>query len=122
MTHELFQSCTSSATPQINEKDQQYNSYDARLSSLITWPRHLKHYPTTLGIAGFWYTGKPPKHIVMSHCFLTFKYLRLFFSPTGSGDTTICFHYGVGLKDRHAAEDPWAHHAIWSSFSFTSDT
>jgi E3 ubiquitin-protein ligase XIAP len=93
-----------------------YDSYETRLRSFITLPRYLKPDPTTLGIAGFWYTGKHPKQIVMTHALPNTHLSPFIFSPTGSGDTIICFHYGMGLQDWYAADDPWAQHAFWSPF------
>ena len=42
--------------------------------------------------------------------------IAFFFSHTGNGGMTICFHCGVGLKDWRAEDDPWTEHAIWSPF------
>ena len=59
----------------------QYDSHDARVRSFITWPRYSKPDHTILGIAGFWYTGKPLYKLSRHMSFLTLIYLRLLFLP-----------------------------------------
>jgi hypothetical protein len=35
-----------------------YDTYDARLRSFFTWPKHMHPSPTALSTAGFFYVGK----------------------------------------------------------------
>ena len=103
----------------------QYDSYDSRFRSFITWPRYLKPDPTTLSIASFWYTGTLPIQSVMTHSPPplpnTHLYLH-YFSPTGNGDTTTCFNCGVGLKDGRRKMIPGPSKHFGPHFAFTSGT
>ncbi|KAK9695253.1 Inhibitor of Apoptosis domain [Popillia japonica] len=60
-----------------------------RVESFKDWPISMKQKPKDLASAGFFYTG--------------------------SGDQTICFHCGIGLKDWQESDEPWEEHAMWSS-------
>lgn len=66
-----------------------YAVLDKRVESFKDWPISMKQKPKDLASAGFFYTG--------------------------SGDQTICFHCGIGLKDWQESDEPWEEHAMWSS-------
>lgn len=65
-----------------------YTLVDKRMESFKDWPISIKQKPKDLATAGFFYTG--------------------------SGDQTICFHCGIGLKDWQENDEPWEEHAMWS--------
>lgn len=62
---------------------------DSRVETFQKWPRAIKQRPDELAEAGFFYTG--------------------------SGDQTLCFYCGGGLKDWLETDDPWEQHALWFS-------
>jgi hypothetical protein len=66
-----------------------YATYENRLSSFNDWPLSLKIRPIELSEAGFFYLGK--------------------------GDSTLCFHCGLGLKDWKDNDDVWEEHARFST-------
>lgn len=65
----------------------EYASYDARLRTFENWPKTKPQTKEQLADAGFYYTG--------------------------TGDQTLCYHCGGGLKDWEAEDDPWIQHAKW---------
>ncbi|GJQ74492.1 putative apoptosis [Trypoxylus dichotomus] len=65
-----------------------YALVDKRLESFADWPISIRQKPKDLAGAGFFYRG--------------------------SGDQTICFHCGIGLKDWQENDEPWEEHALWS--------
>ncbi|XP_008554573.1 baculoviral IAP repeat-containing protein 7-B isoform X1 [Microplitis demolitor] len=65
----------------------EYASYDARLKSFESWPKSMPQTKDNLADAGFYYTG--------------------------TGDQTLCYHCGGGLKDWEPKDDPWTQHAKW---------
>lgn len=62
---------------------------DTRLETFQKWPKAIKQRPAQLAEAGFFYTG--------------------------TGDQTLCFYCGGGLKDWLESDDPWEQHALWFS-------
>ncbi|XP_034949212.1 death-associated inhibitor of apoptosis 1 [Chelonus insularis] len=64
-----------------------YASYDARLRTFESWPKSMLQTKEQLADAGFYYTG--------------------------TGDQTLCYHCGGGLKDWEPTDDPWVQHAKW---------
>lgn len=65
-----------------------YATVPARLESFKDWPISLKQKPKEMVDAGYFYMG--------------------------SGDKTVCFYCGVGMKDWEETDDPWVEHAKWS--------
>jgi len=57
-------------------KHPEYASYPARLASYDRWPKGMSQTKEELATAGFYYTG--------------------------SGDQTLCYHCGGGLREEHA--------------------
>lgn len=64
-----------------------FSSEAARLSSYADWPCRMKQKPEAMADAGFFYTG--------------------------TGDKTVCYYCGGGLKDWEDDDDPWEQHARW---------
>ncbi|XP_077295166.1 death-associated inhibitor of apoptosis 1-like isoform X1 [Arctopsyche grandis] len=64
-----------------------FASEPARLASFKDWPCRMKQRPEVMADAGFFYTG--------------------------SGDKTVCYYCGGGLKDWEDDDDPWEQHARW---------
>ncbi|XP_049956247.1 putative inhibitor of apoptosis [Schistocerca serialis cubense] len=65
----------------------QYCGREARLASFKDWPPAIPVKPAALSEAGFFYSG--------------------------SGDRTICYYCGRGLRDWDANDDPWVEHELW---------
>lgn len=68
----------------------EFASYDARLRTFETWPRAMSQTKEELATAGFYYTG--------------------------SGDQTLCYHCGGGLRDWEAEDNVWEQHAKWFDY------
>lgn len=68
-------------------KHPEYASYSARIASFDRWPKAMSQTKEALATAGFYYTG--------------------------SGDQTLCYHCGGGLRDWEPEDDPWIEHAKW---------
>lgn len=66
-----------------------FTTVESRLDSFSSWPLHIKLRPNALSDAGFYYTG--------------------------TGDRTVCFQCGGGLKDWEENDDPWKEHARYFS-------
>lgn len=64
-----------------------FSSEAARLASFADWPCRMKQKPEAMADAGFFYTG--------------------------TGDKTVCYYCGGGLKDWEDDDDPWEQHARW---------
>ncbi|XP_025994182.1 E3 ubiquitin-protein ligase XIAP [Solenopsis invicta] len=71
-------------------KHPEYASYAARLATFDRWPKAMSQTKEELATAGFYYTG--------------------------SGDQTLCYHCGGGLRDWEPADDPWIEHAKWFEY------
>ncbi|KYQ54909.1 Apoptosis 1 inhibitor [Trachymyrmex zeteki] len=71
-------------------KHPEYASYAARLASYDRWPKAMSQTKEELATAGFYYTG--------------------------SGDQTLCYHCGGGLRDWEPNDDPWVEHAKWFEY------
>ncbi|XP_024876349.1 baculoviral IAP repeat-containing protein 7-B-like isoform X1 [Temnothorax curvispinosus] len=71
-------------------KHPEYASCAARLASFDRWPKAMSQTKETLATAGFYYTG--------------------------SGDQTLCYHCGGGLRDWEPEDDPWVEHAKWFEY------
>ncbi|XP_011876982.1 PREDICTED: baculoviral IAP repeat-containing protein 7-B-like [Vollenhovia emeryi] len=67
-----------------------YASYATRLASFDRWPIAMSQTKESLATAGFFYTG--------------------------SGDQTLCYHCGGGLRDWEPQDDPWIEHAKWFEY------
>lgn len=65
----------------------QYRSREARLASFKDWPPAIPVKPATLSEAGFFYSG--------------------------TGDRTVCYFCGRGLRDWEPGDDPWLEHELW---------
>ncbi|XP_008557841.1 death-associated inhibitor of apoptosis 1-like [Microplitis demolitor] len=64
-----------------------YSLYQTRLESFKKWSPLMPQTKERLAEAGFFYTG--------------------------TGDQTLCYHCGGGLKDWEPEDDPWVQHAKW---------
>lgn len=71
-------------------KHPEYASYAARLSTFDRWPKAMSQTKESLATAGFYYTG--------------------------SGDQTLCYYCGGGLRDWEPDDDPWIEHAKWFEY------
>ncbi|KYN06942.1 PREDICTED: E3 ubiquitin-protein ligase XIAP-like [Cyphomyrmex costatus] len=71
-------------------KHPEYASFTARLTSYDRWPKAMSQTKEELANAGFYYTG--------------------------SGDQTLCYHCGGGLRDWEPNDDPWVEHAKWFEY------
>lgn len=71
-------------------KHPEYASYAVRIASFDKWPKALPQTKESLATAGFYYTG--------------------------SGDQTLCYYCGGGLRDWERDDDPWIEHAKWFDY------
>ena len=96
-----------------------YNSFDARLRSFDSWPKHGEApSPTSLSEAGFFYDGTY-RHNFWIPLFIPVSYFHLLihnFFITGRFNEPTCFHCGIGLCDWCLSDDAWLEHVRWSPF------
>ncbi|XP_057337724.1 E3 ubiquitin-protein ligase XIAP-like [Microplitis mediator] len=79
-------------TRRTNMAHSTYSHYQTRLESFKDWSPSIKQTKEQLAEAGFFYTG--------------------------TGDQTLCYHCGGGLKDWEPEDDPWKQHAKWFKSCF----
>lgn len=93
-----------------------YAVYENRLLSFTEWPKSMKQKPKDLAEAGFFYTGKHSNlRSGMSYNFRSGMRYKCRCFCSGTGDKTLCFHCGGGLKNWEEDDDPWEQHALWFS-------